>query len=99
MAFTKTPHSSSYQIKWYDPTKEGNARFCEDEFGDEAEALAATKDILVRKVSEQVSIVRWHHTYNNPGCLPEIRSNCCSLTNYNLSEDGELVINPINIFG
>lgn len=96
--FVKTPFSTSWQPRWFDATKEGNARFQDDEFGDEAEAMAVVKQLLAQGVTEQVDVVKWYHTQNMPGCLPEIRSNSCALTCYTLGADGEPQPKPVDIF-
>lgn len=67
------------------------------------EVLRQDQEAAVRALleagAESVCVVTWVHSWNLPGALPAVRANCSSLTNYSLSDAGELVAQSVDIFG
>lgn len=59
---------------------------------------AALAEVFNASLVQSVSVVVWVHSHNLPGCLPLVKSNSCSLTQYERVA-GEIVETPIDIFG
>lgn len=88
----------SWQLKYGFKDVDQGYKFCEEEFASEAEALERAEAVLRGTTVEQVSIVKWSHQANMPGCLPAVRAYSLSLSNYALVDDA-MVEKPIDIHG